>query len=456
MTDAKKIGLFAATALVAGNMMGSGIALLPASLAKIGSISIYGWILCTIGAMSLAYVFARLGTINPQSGGPVAYAGEVAPILGYQSGVLYYHSNWIGNLAIAVTGVSYLAVFFPALHDTIPAAVATIAAVWVLTLVNLIGADWVGKLVSVGVILLLIPVVLTGTIGWFNFDASQFVNNWNTTNGDSNFHAFISSVVLCIWAFIGLESASVGAGLVKDPKRTIPLSTIIGTGTAALVYILSTSAMMGMFQAETLANSGAPFALSMSVIFGGSWIEPVVSAVTAFACFASLGSWMMLTAEAGARSAKEGYFPKIYGERTASGTPRKGIIIEAIQMTILMLILVLLQSEGDSADLFGSIASIAVLTVLLPYLYSCLNFIAINGFHRGVILQLTAGLIGALFCMVALYGAKGEGLAEATIISLIILIFYCRWDNEQKQNKLNIPKPAPTSVPGIDPNEVSK
>lgn len=113
MSSAKKIGLFACTGVVAGNMMGSGIALLPANLASIGGIAIWGWIISIIGAMSLAYVYARLATKNPQQGGPIAYAGEISPAFGFQTGVLYYHANWIGNLAIGITAVSYLSTFFP-------------------------------------------------------------------------------------------------------------------------------------------------------------------------------------------------------------------------------------------------------------------------------------------------------------------------------------------------------
>ncbi len=113
--EARKIGVFGASAIVAGNMMGSGIALLPSNLAKIGSISIFAWGIVGFGALALAFVYARLGTENPQAGGPVAYAGEVSPILGFQTGVLYFHANWIGNLAIAITGVAYLSVFFPTL-----------------------------------------------------------------------------------------------------------------------------------------------------------------------------------------------------------------------------------------------------------------------------------------------------------------------------------------------------
>lgn len=89
MSSAKKIGLFACTGVVAGNMMGSGIALLPANLASIGGIAIWGWIISIIGAMSLAYVYARLATKNLQQGGPIAYAGEISPAFWFSDKVFF-------------------------------------------------------------------------------------------------------------------------------------------------------------------------------------------------------------------------------------------------------------------------------------------------------------------------------------------------------------------------------
>ncbi|MGL5311414.1 MAG: amino acid permease, partial [Plesiomonas shigelloides] len=165
MSSTKKIGLLACTGVVAGNMMGSGIALLPANLARIGSISIWGWVIALIGAMSLAYVYARLATKNPQEGGPIAYAGEIAPVFGFQTGVLYYHANWIGNLAIAITAVAYLSTFFPVLNEPVAAGIACIAAVWFFTFINLLGGSWVSRLTSIGLILVLIPVVATAIFG---------------------------------------------------------------------------------------------------------------------------------------------------------------------------------------------------------------------------------------------------------------------------------------------------
>jgi len=433
--DAKKIGLFGAVAIVAGNMMGSGIALLPANLAKIGSISVFAWAVAGIGALALAFVYARLGTENPQAGGPVAYAGEVAPILGFQTGVLYFHANWIGNLAIAITGVDYLSVFFPILTQPIAAGIATIAVIWLFTAVNLLGAGWIGRLVTVGVILLLIPVFLTGTYGWAFFDVAQFKANWNV-GGQSSSQAIMAAVLLCIWSFIGVESASVGAGVVKNPKRTIPLSTLIGTCVAGLVYVLSCTAISGMFPADVVAKSGAPFSLAAGHMLG-PWAPRVVSAVVAFACLASLGSWMLLVSQAGARAASDGTLPNVFSRTNRKGIPATGILITSLFMTVLMGILMLISKGGNTQEIFGHIASIAVLLTLPPYLYSALNLISLHGFRdpRGFV-PLTASILACVFCFIALSGATRAYLAAAVIVMLGVFIFYAGKDRTEFKRKL--------------------
>ncbi len=194
MSSAKKIGLFACTGVVAGNMMGSGIALLPANLASIGGIAIWGWVISIIGAMSLAYVYARLATKNPQQGGPIAYAGEISPAFGFQTGVLYYHANWIGNLAIGITAVSYLSTFFPILNNPVPAGIACIAIVWIFTFVNMLGGTWVSRLTTIGLVLVLIPVVMTAVVGWHWFDVATYQANWNTSSTTDS-HAVIKSIL---------------------------------------------------------------------------------------------------------------------------------------------------------------------------------------------------------------------------------------------------------------------
>ncbi|EJL6556392.1 cadaverine/lysine antiporter [Vibrio cholerae] len=424
-SNAKKIGLISCTGVVAGNMMGNGIALLPSTLASVGSISIYSWLICIVGALSLAFVFARLATKNPQEGGPIAYAGEVSPVFGFQTGVLYYHANWIGNLAIAITGVSYLSVFFPVLNNPIPAGLATIASVWLFTLVNLLGGSWVSRLCTIGLVLILIPVVGTALFGWTHFDSALYSQNWNVSAG-SDGHAVITAVLICLWSFVGVESAAVSSGMVENPKRTVPLATMLGTGLAGLIYILSTQMISGMFPASEVAASGAPFALATTALFG-SWTAPFVSAFTALACFTSLGSWMMLVGEAGKRAANDGNFPKVFGETDRNGVPKKGLLIASSMMTLLMLVLMFFSSEtAHASDLFNQLTTDAVLLTMLPYFYSSINLIRFEGMTtRNTFVMLFSG-IASLFCMVALAGAEGSTLTATFIMSLIILMFYSK------------------------------
>ena len=424
-SNTKKIGLFACTGVVAGNMMGSGIALLPSSLAAVGSVSIFSWIICLVGALSLAFVFARLATKNPQEGGPIAYAGEVSPVFGFQTGVLYYHANWIGNLAIAITGVSYLSVFFPALNDPIPAAAATIASVWLFTLVNLLGGSWVSRLCTLGLGLILIPVVGTGVAGWTHFDPALYSQNWNVSSGTSS-HAVISAVLICLWSFVGVESAAVSSGMVKNPKRTVPLATMLGTAIAGVIYILSTQVISGMFPAAEVAASGAPFALATTEIFG-SWSAPFVAAFTALACFTSLGSWMMLVGEAGKRAAHDGNFPKIYGEVDKNGVAKKGLILASLKMTALMVVLTVFSSQSaHTADLFNQLTTDAVLLTMLPYFYSSINLIRFEGMTTRSGFTMFFSGIACVFCMIALAGAEGATLTATFIVSLVILMFYAK------------------------------
>jgi len=425
MSSVKKIGLFACTGVVAGNMMGSGIALLPANLASIGSIALWGWGISLLGAVSLAYVYARLAIRNPQQGGPIAYAGEISPAFGFQTGVLYYHANWIGNLAIGITAVSYLSTFFPVLSQPIPAGVACIAIVWVFTFINMLGGSWVSRLTTIGLVLVLIPVVLTAVVGWHWFDVAIYKANWNTSHA-TDVHAVFKSILLCLWAFVGVESAAVSTGIVENPRRTVPLATMTGTCLAGLVYIAATQVIAGMYPASQMASSGAPFAVSASTMFG-TWAAPVVSAFTAFACLTSLGSWMMLVGQAGQRAADDGNFPKIYGELDSNGIPKKGLFLAGIQMTVLMLLIMVLDSSGGKAsDLFGELTGIAVLLTMLPYFYSCVDLIRYEGMNFRNTASLIASFLGWCFCFIALIGAETAELAGTFVVSLIILMFYGR------------------------------
>ena len=243
----------------------------------------------------------------------------------------------------------------------------------------------------------------------------------------------MAAILLCIWSFIGVESASVGAGLVKNPKRTIPLSTMIGTSVAGLVYLLSCTAISGMFPAADVAKSGAPFSLAAGHMFG-HWAPKLVSAIFAFACLCSLGSWMMMVSQAGARASRDGTLPGIFGKLNKKGIPASGIILTSSFMTVLMLCLTLFSKAGNTQELFGHIASIAVLLTVPAYLYSSLNLIKLYSFrNRKALTSLIASVLASIFCFIALAGATRAYLAVAVILMFVVFIFYVGKDRRKKE-----------------------
>lgn len=430
----KKIGLVSCAAIVAGNLIGSSIALLPANLAALGSITFISWIFASAGAVALAFVYAKLSAKNPEQGGPVAYAGQVAPILGYQTGVLYFNANWIGNLAIAMTGVAYCSQFFPVLKHALPAGITTIAVIWLFTIINLFGAQWIGRLVSITIALLLVPVLFTGIIGWHWFKVSLFVNNWNYS-GQSNLHAVFSGTILCLWSFMGVESAAVNSKLVRNPEKTIPMATMLGVSVSAIVYFLSCTVISGLFPASVVAHSSSPFSLVLEYMLG-TWASHIATIIIAFASLVALSSWMMLLAQAAVRAANDGTLPKIFAKQNDNEVPVAGLLIIALMMSVTLLLLMV--KTGSANQLFQEIITIAVLLTILPYFYSVLNLISVAENPIKNLLVAVAALIAVMFCFSAYIGSQHYALVSVVIVSLISFIFYVRKDRSDFEKSIHL------------------
>lgn len=411
----KKLGIVTCTIIVASNMMGSGIAMLPSSLAAIGSVTILSWILAIIGALGLAYIFAKLGLLDPQEGGPVAYASQVSPIFGFQAQTLYFHANWIGNLAIAITAISYLEPLCPSLKNPFLSGICVIAEIWIMTICNLMGAKWIGRIASIGFVFVLIPIILTATWGWVKFKPDLFMANWNITN-TSTIHAMVSGILLCIWSFIGVESE-----LVDRPNFTIPWSTMLGVLIASVIYISSTTVINGMYPLKTIINSEAPFSMVISTLTTPK-LGIIVSVLMSLACFATLGSWIMVVAQAGLRASHDGNLPQLFGKLNKNGIPANGVVATSIFMTIFMIVLMI--NHQSTQKVFDEIISIAVLLTILPYYYSAIHLIQITERGRRGYVQILIALIGILFCFSAFFGATLDALIGTLVVSLGILIFY--------------------------------
>ena len=218
----RKLGLWMATALVVGNMIGSGVFLLPSSLASYGGIAVVAWVVTALGAMALAIVFSRLGRAFPRTGGPYAYSRRAfGDFVGFQTAWGYWIAVWAGNAAIAVAFVGYLSRFWGELdgNNALAAVVAT-AAIWVLTWVNALGVRMGGWVQGVTTVLKLLPLLAIATIGLLSFDPGNF-GAFNAAGG-SWFTNLTGAATLTLWAFIGLESATVPAEDVRDPSGPSP------------------------------------------------------------------------------------------------------------------------------------------------------------------------------------------------------------------------------------------
>src|SRR5690606_12199432 len=96
---------------------------------------------------ALGLVFAKLGQVDPQQGGPYAYARDfLGPYAGFQTNYVYWFGNWIGNIAIAVAAVGYLADLVPSIGDPTASLVVTAVVIWLLTVANILGPRVIGTL----------------------------------------------------------------------------------------------------------------------------------------------------------------------------------------------------------------------------------------------------------------------------------------------------------------------
>jgi APA family basic amino acid/polyamine antiporter len=368
------MGIWMATALVVGNMIGSGIFLLPAALADFGGISVLGWLFTATGAVLLAIVFARLGRAFPRTGGPYAYARSAfGDFVGFLTAWGYWIAAWVGNAAIAVAFVSYLGYFsaFDALNDNrVLAATIAIGAIWALTIVNVFGVRQGGVVQLVTTVLKVVPLLAIVVLGFFFVNVDNF-GGFNPSGG-SVYGALSAVAVLTLWSFIGLESATVPAEEIEQPRKVIPRATVIGVGLTALVYILSTTAVMGILPAGTLAESGAPFADAADSAFG-TWAGPVIAAAAVISAFGCLNGWILLQAQIPLAAARDNLFPRAFARTNRYGAPIVGLIVSSVLITGLTV----LNYNASLVDQFTFVILLATLTTLIPYTFSAAAQIAL-------------------------------------------------------------------------------
>ncbi len=404
------LGMSACIALVIGNMIGSGIFLLPASLAALGPISLLGWIITSAGAIILAVIFGRLSKLVVKPGGPYAYCevgyGEFA---GFIIAWGYWIALWTGNAAVAVALVGYLAFLIPAIGESpFWSLAAALISIWSLTLVNIRGVAEAGLIQTITTIGKLVPLIAIGFIGlfWVQFENFTPFN----TSGQSELAAISGAAALTLWAYLGLESATVPSGDVNEPEKTIPRATVIGVLVTAVVYISVTFVAIGVVPSSELSASSAPLALVATSMWGvaGGLLVAIGAVISTFG---TLNGFTLLTGQVPYGAAMDRVFPKSLGELSSYGTPAKALIVS----NLLASVLIVMNFSKGLVGAFETIVLLAVMSSLLPYAMCALAELMIllrrgkSATHLpGRIKIAILGFLGFVYSMWAIYGSGAD------------------------------------------------
>lgn len=400
----RALGFWMCSALVVGNMIGSGVFLLPASLAPFGWNALLGW-LVTIGcALVLAFVFARLAQALPRAGGPYAYTeAAFGPGLGFAVAWTYWLSIVIGNAAVGIGSVSYMSVLIPVIgrvHALPP--LLTVGIVWALTLLNCLGARLVGGVQLVVTLLKLLPlaaVIIVAAVVFASGHASPIVL---PPVADIHPAAITGAAALTLWALLGLESATVPADKVIDAPRTIPRATLFGTASAGLIYLCVCAAMLLMMPASQLAQSPAPFADFLERYVGGH-AGPIVAAFAVLSALGALNGWVLLQGELPSVMAQRGLFPRWLAHTTANGTPVRAHCVSGVVLTAM----VMMNFQRTMVDLFTFLALLSTTVTLFAYLFSMLAALKLEarGSMSASVSTRVLAIIGAVYSLWAIWGA---------------------------------------------------
>jgi putrescine:ornithine antiporter len=398
--------------------------MLPTNMAGVGAISLLSWLVTAVGSMAIAYGFAQAGIYNQRPGGMAAYAEDAYGKSGYfQVFFLYFLSLAIGNVAIGISAVGYLAMFIPWLSSTpIATTLGVIALLWLTTFANFGGPSVTGKIGSVTVWGVILPVGLLSVIGWFWFSGETFDAAWNP-QGLTIAQGMGSSISLTLWAFLGMESAAQNSAAVENPKKNVPLACLFGTLGAAVIYIASTTVIQGIVPNAELAASTGPFGLVYAQMFNPT-VGTIVMGLAVLACLGSLLGWQFTIAQTGKSAADERMFPAFFSKVNSMGAPITGMIVLGFVQTGLALMTI----SPTLSEQFSALVNLAVVTNVIPYVVALSALIVMmkgakitGGTYT---LTVVVALIAMGYSVFALYASGMEAVMGGM---LVLGIAYIIW-----------------------------
>ena len=352
--------------MTVGVMIGSGIFLLPATLAPYGAISFMGWIITSIGAIVIALVLGHLATRTNRSGGMYIYTKDA---FGSLPGFFIAWGYWLAVVfaitAICTAFAGYFGAVFPSIAENKLAEIAVAAVlIWTLTLINMRNVSSGATMQLLTTILKLLPIMIIIGLGFFQGSSDNFPP-FNPQNLPIT-SALATTALLTMWAFVGLEAGLVAAADVKDPKRTIPRAVVAGTLTVTAVYIASTAAIMMLVPMDILQVSNAPFAEAARSL--GKWGTLLIIFGALISTAGSANGNILIGGQMPMAVAIDGLAPKFLARRSQSGSPVFALVFTSLISTLLLAF----NYNASLLKSFEFLITMSTLCTLLPYAVSAL------------------------------------------------------------------------------------
>jgi len=411
-TGSRILGFWMCTALVVGNIIGTGIFVMPAALAPYGLNAVTGWGVTALGCLFLAIVLAALARSFSRDDGPYAYLTRA---FGEGPAFLVMWCYWISipvaNAAIAIGVVGYLGTFFPALTATPGwSAVTAITLVWFFVLVNLRGARLAGSVQVLTTVLKLLPLLAVVALGVWVLVQHPGRYAQHLPPNPASWPQVSSVLTLALFAMLGIECATIPAGRVRTPETTIPRATLAGTLIAALLYCAVSVVPMLLIPQPQLAASNAPFADLFSRELGGQY-GSVLAAFVIVSALGALNGWTLVIAELTQSLARHRGFPQVLSRENGRGAPSWALLVYGVVTTLM-----LLTNYSDSiAAGFAFLITVATAANLPFYYAASLAYLLLR--RRGEIArdgragwQIAAGVLATAYCVSASIGIGAKPL----------------------------------------------
>lgn len=402
--SARQMGLWMTCSLVVGTMIGSGIFLLPVALAPLGWNAIIGWAISGMGAIAVAFSLARLTSRG--AGGIQAY---IERSFGSTTAYLVTWALWCSNAAAsAALGIATAAAvgwLYPQAASGAAFIAVAVGSVVILQALNAMGARASGRMSILTTAIKLLPLfavmvaaVLRGAEGTLQPLAPTPVT----------LASIGSAVALTLFALTGFENGTAPVDKVRNPARTLPIAIFGGTSFVAVLYLVTSFAVLSLLPSALIAKSSAPFADAISTMWGNG-AAVAVAATVAIAAFGALNSMVLATGELGYSLALRGDFPRVFARTHGANTP----IAAQMLGSGFAILLILANASKSTANLFSFVVLLSTASVLLLYLIG-----ALAAWKENSTLGTRAIIVVALaFVAFAFWGAG----AEADAWSLVLL-----------------------------------